>query len=112
YIFNTTEYLTKEAIERFKIKIIPNETVVLSFKLTIGRVAITIGEMVSNEAIAHFLIKDNKINSPYLYLYLKRFNFETLGNTSSIANAINSKIVKSIPIIVPEINVMNNFLEK
>ncbi|MEK4495505.1 restriction endonuclease subunit S [Ureibacillus sp. FSL W8-0352] len=109
YILNTSEYLTSEAIERFNIKRIPNNTVVLSFKLTIGRIAITIGEMLSNEAIAHFLIKNNMLNTPYLYLYLKKFNFDTLGNTSSIATAINSKIVKSIPIMVPEMKIINEF---
>ena len=43
--------------------------------------------------------------------YLKNFNYEELGSTSSIAKAINSKIVKKIPILVPESNKLNEVKE-
>ena len=46
-----------------------------------------------NEAIAHFKT-DNKNINEYLYCYLKRFNYQTMGSTSSIATAVNSKIIK------------------
>lgn len=54
YICDSSEYLIPEAISTYNINIIPDNTVILSFKLTIGRVAITDGEMTSNEAMAHF----------------------------------------------------------
>ena len=44
-----------------------------------------------------------------MYLYLRNFNFETLGSTSSIVKAINSKIVKEIPIIIPNYDEIYNF---
>lgn len=101
YINKASEYLTSEAINKFNVKIIPDNTVILSFKLTIGRIAITIGEMLSNEAIAQFDNTDSVLSTEYLFSYLKNFNFNSLGNTSSIATAINSKIVKAIPVLVP-----------
>ena len=110
YIFETSEYLTKEAIDKFNVKLIPKDTVILSFKLTVGRLGITTEEMTTNEAIAHFkLNQKSPISKEYLYLYLKNFNYEELGSTSSIAKAINSKIVKKIPILVPEFNKLNEF---
>ena len=108
YISRSSENLTKEAIDKFNIKIIPNNTVILSFKLTIGRVLITNGKMTSNEAIAHFKTDKNFINE-YLYFYLKKFKYQTMGNTSSIATAINSKIIKSMPFVIPTDNEINNF---
>lgn len=54
YIFETSEYLTEEAIDKFNVKLIPEDTVILSFKLTVGRLGITTDEMTTNEAIAHF----------------------------------------------------------
>ena len=103
YIFDTTEYLTKEAVEKFNVNIVPKDTVILSFKLTVGRISITTEDMVTNEAIAHFKLNDyTNISKEYLYLYLKNFNYETLGSTSSIAKAINSKIVKKIPVLIPK----------
>ena len=84
----------------------------MSFKLTVGRLGITTEEMTTNEAIAHFkLNQESPISKEYLYLYLKNFNYEELGSTSSIAKAINSKIVKKIPILVPESNKLNEFKE-
>ena len=100
YISESSEQLTKEAVDRHNVKIIPDNTVLLSFKLTVGRIAITDGEMTTNEAIAHFKTNKKEINE-YLYCYLKCFNYQTMGSTSSIATAVNSKIIKGMPFIVP-----------
>ena len=100
FISNSSEYLTKKAVSKFNIKIVPDNTVLLSFKLTVGRVAITDGNMTTNEAIAHFITGKKEINE-YLYCYLKNFNFQTMGSTSSIATAVNSKIIKAMPIVMP-----------
>lgn len=100
YIRESSEQLTKEAVERHNVKIIPDNTVLLSFKLTVGRIAITDGEMTTNEAIAHFKTNKKEINE-YLYCYLKFFNYQTMGSTSSIATAVNSKIIKGMPFVVP-----------
>ncbi len=100
YIGSSSEQLTKEAVDRHNVKIVPDNTVLLSFKLTVGRIAITNGEMTTNEAIAHFKTDKKEINE-YLYCYLKCFNYQTMGSTSSIATAVNSKIIKGMPFVVP-----------
>ena len=110
YIFETSEYLTVEAIDKFNVKLIPKDTVILSFKLTVGRLGITTEDMVTNEAIANFKLgNDSLISKEYLYLYLKNFNYDELGSTSSIAKAINSKIVKKIPVLIPETKKLDEF---
>lgn len=100
YINSSSEQLTKEAVDRHNVKVVPDNTVLLSFKLTVGRIAITNGEMTTNEAIAHFKTDRKEINE-YLYCYLKCFNYQTMGSTSSIATAVNSKIIKGMPFVVP-----------
>ena len=100
YISSSSEQLTREAVERHNVKIVPDNTILLSFKLTVGRIAITNGEMTTNEAIAHFKTDKKEINE-YLYCYLKCFNYQTMGSTSSIATAVNSKIIKGMPFVVP-----------
>lgn len=110
FIFNTAESLTKDAVETFKIPTIPPNTVVLSFKMTVGRIGITTKKMLSNEAIAHFLLDDNtSITKEYLYLYLKSYKYDTLGSTSSIVTSINSAMIKDIEITIPDNNTMNIF---
>lgn len=110
YIFKTSEYLTREAVENFNVPVIPENTVVLSFKMTVGRVAITTEKMLSNEAIAHFVFKgDTPFTVEYLYIFLKTYKYEMLGSTSSIVTAINSAMIKDIEIPIPDRNLMREF---
>ena len=108
FISDSSEYLTPEAVSKFNLVRIPSNTVLLSFKLTVGRIAITDGEMTTNEAIAHFKT-DNENIVEYLYCYLKSFNYGNLGSTSSIATAVNSKIIKAMPFVVPSDEKLNEF---
>ena len=110
FVFQTSEYLTEDAIIKYNVPIIPKDTVILSFKLTVGKVAITTEAMCSNEAIAQFQIKDKQqLSTNYLYLYLKNFEYSNLGNTSSIGNAINSTIVKNMNILIPQSSILSEF---
>ena len=110
FLQRSSEFLTAEAVSRFNVRVVPDRTVLLSFKLTIGRVAITDGPMVTNEAIAHFKLTSNaKFSSEYLYLYLKSFDYSTLGSTSSIADAVNSKTIREMPITVASSAIIERF---
>ena len=110
YALDSSEYLTQEAVDKFNVKVIPDNTLILSFKLTVGRVAITHGEIATNEAIAHYKLSDNaRVSTNYLYSYMKQFNFDSLGSTSSIAKAVNSKIIKALPVIVPSKEILGCF---
>lgn len=110
YISTTSEYLTRESIDRFNVRLIPDNTAILSFKMTIGRVAISEGEMTTNEAIAHFkLDEQSPLSTEFIYLHLKQFDYSTLSSTSSIADAVNSKIVKAIPVLLPTKSVITSF---
>jgi type I restriction enzyme S subunit len=110
YISNTNEFLTAGAVDKFNVRRVPSNTVLLSFKMTIGRVAITDGEMTTNEAIAHCkLTSESPLPSEYIYLHLKGFDYNSLSSTSSIADAVNSKTVKAIPILIPSAEVVVAF---
>ena len=110
YANQTSEFLTKDAVERFNVRRVPDNTVLMSFKMTIGRVAIADGEMTTNEAIAHFkLMPEAPLSPEFIYLHLKQFDYSTLSSTSSIADAVNSKTVREIPILVPSSEIMAIF---
>ena len=100
-VSRTAEFLTNEAIAKFNVRRVPSHTVLMSFKLTVGRLAISDGEMVTNEAIAHFKARLESPSYAYLFCFLKSFDMRSLGSTSSIAEATNSRAVKSIPVLDP-----------
>lgn len=108
YVLNTAENLTREAVKKYNVKVVPPGTILLSFKLTVGRVAITSTEMCTNEAIAHFYINYD-YQRTYTYFYLKNFKYNILGNTSAISKAVNSQIIKAMPVIMPKQEVIKEF---
>lgn|SRR5574344_391529 len=108
FISDSSEYLTKEAVSKFNIIIVPNNTILLSFKLTIGRVAICNSELTTNEAIARFYLPNDSFRE-YLYLALKDYDYTKLGSTSSIATAVNSKIIKNMLMLSPGNKVIQKF---
>ena len=108
FISDSSEYLTKEAVDSHNIIMVPRNTILLSFKLTVGRVAIADKELTTNEAIARFILSDDKYME-YLYLYLKKFDYNSLGSTSSIATAVNSKTINGMQMLQPSDKVIDAF---
>ena len=109
FIKDSSEYLTSDAVNSYNVKIVPKDAVLLSFKLTIGRIAIAENILTTNEAIAHFYNMKHDVNKEYLYSYLKSFDYNSLGSTSSIATAINSKIIRKIPVLVPDGDILEKY---
>lgn len=108
FISNSKEYLTPEAQSKFNVIMVPSGTVLLSFKLTIGRVAIADADLTTNEAIARFILPNIEYRE-FTYLYLKQYKYGSLGSTSSIATAVNSKIIKTMPFLMPSNDTISKF---
>lgn len=111
YVFDTAEELTVDAISKHNVKVVPADTVLVSFKLTVGRVSITTADVCTNEAIAHFLMPNSMLRE-YTYLYLKCFEYDSLGNTSAISKAVNSKIIKAMPFVMPDVDTLHRFQQE
>lgn len=109
FISDSSEYLTDEAVNKYNIPQIPANTVILSFKMTVGRVKITTAPMYSNEAIACFVPRNNYLSKNVLYFFLKAYEYDSLGSTSSIVTAINSNIIKDIEMKLPPKNLIDRF---
>ena len=111
FIQNTSEGLTQEACEKFNVKIVPQGTVLLSFKLTVGRVAFAGTDVCTNEAIAHFQ-KEGDDWKAYTLMYLRNYNYDSLGNTSGISKAVNSTIIKNMPFVMPNTHILQEFSQR
>ena len=64
------ERITKKAVEESGIRVIPAHTLIMSFKLSIGKVAITSRDCFSNEAIMAFIDKGIETIIPEYAYYL------------------------------------------
>ena len=108
FIFHTSERLTEAAVSKHRIPIVQAGNILLSFKLTVGRVCIAPYPMCTNEAIASLTPRLPNVRN-WAYAYLLGFNYEQLGNTSSIGKAVNSKIIAAMPVLCPDDETLSKF---
>ena len=103
YIENTAESISEEAVEKSGIKLIPSDTVVMSFKLSIGKVAITPKAMYSNEAIMAFVSKGViHIEPTYLYYLLMHHDWDAGTNKAVMGKTLNKATLSEITVNVHE----------
>lgn len=99
YIYDTKESLSRQAVEESGIKIIPAQTVIMSFKLSIGKVSITPVPMYSNEAIMAFIDKGIvKIKPEYLYYLLLHRNWDEGTNKAVMGKTLNKATLSEVVI--------------
>ena len=106
YIEESKEKITDIAIKNTKIKKVPQNTVIMSFKLSIGKRAITKAEVYTNEAIAAFHIKDLKSLIPeYLYYALESVDFLKYTDKAVKGKTLNKEKLKKIRIPISSLSV-------
>ena len=101
YISHTKEGITHTAIKETGIPIVHKGTVIMSFKLSIGKVCITDTDLYTNEAIMAFSPKHpNTILPEFLYYYLQAYKWE--GSTEVVLGfTLNKKTISNSIITYP-----------
>lgn len=99
FIVNTKETISDASIAKTGIKKVPKGTVLMSFKLSVGKVCITSEDVYTNEAIMAFLPKPNKdVDVDFLYYRLlvnkwtEGLNKAVKGITLNKASLNNTKL--------------------
>jgi type I restriction enzyme S subunit len=102
-IYNTKKCLTEYGAETMKNRKIPMNSILLSFKLSIGKLGIAGQEMYCNEAIAYLNSVKKTIPQMYLYYILEGLNLEKYGRgTIGSSGNLNKEILNTIPIPIPK----------
>ena len=101
YISDSTEYVSDNAVP--KMKLVKANTLLMSFKLTIGRCAITKRDLFTNEAIAALPILDKNLDLFFLKYYLENFDWAKLteGDVKVKGKTLNKEKLKEVPITIP-----------
>lgn len=105
YIYETKEGISERAKSESGIKAIPANTVIMSFKLSIGKVAITPKEMYSNEAIMAFIDKGIiEIVPDYLYYLLLSKEWDAGANKAVMGKTLNKATLSDMVVNIHHIN--------
>ena len=103
-MLDSKEYISNAGAELCKI--VPKGTLIVSFKLSLGRLAVTGRDLYTNEAIAALYIHDKqKIDQNYLSWYLTFFDWDAAAGSDIKVKGktLNKAKLKEIEIVVPPI---------
>ena len=111
YLFSTKEKITDIAVKESGIKLIPKSTVIMSFKLSIGKVKIVKEDIYSNEAIMAFIPKENFfIDKNFLYYCLKSLKWNEGINKAVKGFTLNKNLISQKE-IANNLDSIDNLLE-
>ena len=106
--------ITQEAIKSTNMKKVPCNSLLYSFKLSVGQVAFTTKELYTNEAIASFY-PNEKYNLNFWYYALKTYLIENANENIYGAKLLNQDLINNANVFVPnklEQEKIANFLDK
>jgi type I restriction enzyme S subunit len=112
YVFDTVRKITKKGQSSKSLPLMPINTVLLSTRAPIGKVAIVGKEMTCNQGFKNFFCNPYIINPIYLYTILRNNTeyLNTLG-TGTTFKEISKSNVGEIRIPVPPITIQNKFAD-
>lgn len=103
-VTETSERITLLGVQQSNVKLIPAGSVVMSFKLTIGRCAIAGVEMYSNEAIVTCHANTLLIHPEWLYYSLPRSAQSAVTDNAIKGVTLNKSKLASLPLSVPSLD--------
>ena len=112
-IFDTKEYISEKGAKLFKP--VEANTILMSFKLSIGKLAITTEKIYTNEAIVALPIKiKDKISQDFLYYYLQFYDWdkESENDIKVKGKTLNKEKLKKIKVPLPPIATQQKIVAK
>lgn len=95
YISKSKEQISDIAVKDSGIKQVKKDTVIMSFKLSIGKTAIAQEDLFTNEAIMAFNVRNGYAITPdYIYYYLRGYKWDG-ANKAVMGATLNKKTIAS-----------------
>ena len=112
YIYDTKEKITDVGVKESNVKLCAKDTILFSFKLSIGKTAIVGNPLYTNEAIAGLLsINEDLLSNMYLYYYLTINDFSKLGSGMFAKGSLNKKTLGELKIPIPSLDNQEKIIE-
>lgn len=104
YVSDTKESITDIAVSDSGIKLVPANTVIMSFKLSIGKVAITRSPIYTNEAIMAFIPNGkSEVLPDYLYYLFLSKDWNDGTNRAVMGATLNKATLSELEISIPSL---------
>ncbi len=98
-VLDTAEKISEQAFSSiFKGRYVPKGTLLLSFKLTIGKVGILGVDAVHNEAIASVFPNEAKISRDFLFFLLQSIDYDAFLDAYVKGKTLNKRKLNALPI--------------
>ncbi|WP_024989543.1 restriction endonuclease subunit S [Segatella albensis] len=111
-IFDSNEHITDEAILASNIRQVKKGTVIMSFKLTVGKCAIAGKDLYTNEAIIAFNLKEGyEIIPNFLYYYLQGYKWEG-ANKAVMGLTLNKATISKHKIAFPPLSTQQSIVSE
>lgn len=110
YYYETQRKITETGLKSCSAEIFPKNTVMLTTRAPIGKVALAGREMCSNQGFKNFICEKNKLNPIYLYFWFltNKTYLQSLGRGATFGEISKSGVSK-IKIPIPSIELQNKF---
>ena len=112
YIDSSKESISDAAVSETGIKLVPKDTVIMSFKLSVGRSAITTIDLYTNEAIMAFTPRSGfDIIPDYIYYYLKGYKWQG-ANKAVKGMTLNKKSISENTFVYPDYGIQQEIVSE
>ena len=101
YINQTTKKITSDGSKNKEP--VKKGTLLMSFKLSIGKLGILTEDMYTNEAICNFKWKNKDVLTEYMYYYLSSINILKYGSQAAKGITLNNETLSTIPVLLPSL---------
>lgn len=110
-IMNSKERINDDGVKYSNVKLVKKGSVLMSFKLSIGKCSIAGVDLYTNEAIVAFNSNDNNILiNEYLYYYLSTKDFSNSGKGSLGAGSMNKSSLSELTMPLPPIEFQKSLI--
>jgi type I restriction enzyme S subunit len=100
YIQETAEQITQQGINNSSTKLVPQDTILMSFKLTLGKVGIAGKDLYTNEAIAAFY-PTSEIDKNWLFHILPRIAESGSAEQAIKGKTLNKSKLQRLSLLLP-----------
>lgn len=111
-VIEASEYITEEGLKKSNARIIPKGTTLIAITgATLGQVSLSEIELCANQSVVG-VYDPQKILNNFIYLNIKARIKELIGGAGGGAQQhINKEIVENFSFSIPEITIVNQFLQ-